>query len=302
MKDILITGGAGKIGYNLVLKLLDSKYNITVLDLKSKKSEKTLSKVADKIKIVYGDIEDKNLVMDLVKKNDIVVDYAGIMPPFANIDSSIANSTNYVGTKNIVDAILEVNPDCIYYYMSFISVYGTSDKKQRRITVDTESNHPEDPFSVSLIRSEDYIRSNLKKYVIMRMPIVLTKKNYFINHMAFDRRFDFIDTSDLNDIVIGLLRTKKSFGKTYNISGFKANSNIFYLNLYKSCGKLKYVINRDYYGDYDDFEEVEDIVKIKYTTANSYFKKLKDNTNPIIRIFRQLFYLPLYLKIKRDNK
>ena len=302
MKDILITGGAGKIGYNLVLKLLNSKYNITVLDLLSKRSEKMLSKIGDKIKIVYGDIEDKNLVMDLIKKNDIVVDYAGIMPPFANIDPSIANSTNYIGTKNIVDAILEVNPDCIYYYMSFISVYGETKKKQRRITIDTESNHPEDAFTVSLIRSEEYIRSNLKKYVILRMPIVLTKKNYFISHMSFDRRFDFIDTSDLNDIIIGLLRTKKSFGKIYNISGFKANSNIFYTNLYKSSGKLKYVINRDYYGDYDDFEEVEDIVKIQYTTANTYFKRLKDNTNPIIRVIRQLFYLPLYIKIRRTDK
>ncbi len=302
MKDILITGGAGKIGYNLVLKLLNSKYNITVLDLLSKKSEKMLSKISDKIKIVYGDIEDKNLVMDLIKKNDIVVDYAGIMPPFANLDPSIANSTNFIGTKNIVDAILEVNPDCIYYYMSFVSVYGETDKKQRRITVDTESNHPEDAFSVSLIRSEEYIRSNLKKYVIMRMPIVLTKKNYFINHMAFDRRFDFIDVSDLNEIIIGLLRTKKSFGKTYNISGFKANSNIFYKNLYKSSGSLKYVIKRDYYGDYDDFEEVEDIVKIKYTTANSYFKALKEKTNPIIRLARQIFYLPLYIKIRRLDK
>ena len=56
MKDILITGGAGKIGYNLVLKLLNSKYNITVLDLLSKKSEKMLSKISDKIKIVYGGV------------------------------------------------------------------------------------------------------------------------------------------------------------------------------------------------------------------------------------------------------
>lgn len=302
MKDILITGGAGKIGYNLVLKFLSSRYNITVLDLKSKKSEKKLSKIEDKIKIVYGDIEDKDLVIDLIKKNDMVIDYAGIMPPFANIDPSIANTTNYIGTKNIVDAILEVNPDCIYYYMSFISVYGPSNKKTRRITVDTESNHPEDPFTVSLIRSEEYIRSKLKKYVILRMPIVLTSKNYFINHMALDRRFDFIDASDLNDIVIGLLRTKKAFGKIYNISGFKANSSIFYKSLYKSSGKLKYVAKRESYGDYDDFEDVEDIVKIKYTTANSYFKKLKDNTNPIIRLGRQLIYLPLYLKIRRDNK
>lgn len=32
MKDILITGGAGFIGSNLALKLIDNGYNITVID------------------------------------------------------------------------------------------------------------------------------------------------------------------------------------------------------------------------------------------------------------------------------
>ena len=46
MKDVLVTGGAGKIGFDLVKKLIDeTNSNITVLDLESKASNKTLSKV-----------------------------------------------------------------------------------------------------------------------------------------------------------------------------------------------------------------------------------------------------------------
>ena len=52
MKDVLITGGAGKIGFDLVKKLIDeTNSNITVLDLESKASIKTLSKVERRMRI-----------------------------------------------------------------------------------------------------------------------------------------------------------------------------------------------------------------------------------------------------------
>lgn len=303
MKDVLITGGAGKIGYDLVLKLMDSKYSVTVLDLKSKLSEKKLNKLSNKIKIVYGDIEDKELVESLIKKNDIVIDYAGIMPPLANIDPNIANKTNYIGTKNIVDSIMKVNPDCVYIYMSFISVYGNPKEEKRRLTVDTKTDYNEDLYTKSLVSSEEYIKTNLRKYTILRMPIVLTKNNYYINHIKIDRRIDFISPSDLNEIVIGIMRSKKVYGKTYNISGFKANTNIFLKNMYKSSGKLKYVLKRHYYGEYDDADEIESIISIKYQNIGSYFKKIKKETNPLLRIIRKIIYLPNYLLLKRrDSK
>lgn len=300
MKDVLITGGAGKIGYNLVNKLLDSNYSITVLDLESRESYKKLNKISDKIKVVFGDVEDKNLIMDLVKKNDIVIDYAGIMPPLADLNESIANSTNFIGCKNIVDSILEVNPDCVYIYMSFISIYGPTDNVVRRLTTDGETNHPEDYYSVSLIRSEEYIKSHLKKYSILRMPIVLTRNNYYIKHMKLDRNMDFITTEDLNDIVIGMMSSKKIYGKTYNISGFKANSTVFLKNMYKSTGKINLLGRNLYYGEYDDADDIKSIVDIKYKNANSYFKELSKNTNSIKRALRKITnYIKYLIILKR---
>jgi len=302
MKDILITGGAGKIGYDLVLQLLDSNYSVTVLELESKLAIKKLNKVKDKVKIVYGDIEDKQLITDLIKKNDIVINYAGIMPPLANINENIANQTNYGGCKNIVDAIKEVNPDCVYIYMSFISIYGNTANTLKRITTNGETTNPEDYYSVSLIRSEEYIKENLKKYTIIRMPIVLTKNNYYIKHMKLDRNIDFITTGDLNKIIIGLLESKKIYKKIYNVSGFKSNSRIFLKNMYKCSGHLGFYIRKLYYGEYDDDDEINNIVNLKYQNANSYFKLLKKKTNPIGRTLRKIINFPAYLIIKRKNK
>lgn len=302
MRDILITGGAGKIGYDLVLKLLDTRYSITILDLESRYSLKRLNNVRDKVKIVYGDIEDKNLVVDLVKRNDIVIDYAGVMPPIANLDDHIADSTNYIGTKNIVDAIKEVNPECILIYMSFLSIYGLSKKRIKRLTTGSEITYPDDLYSLSIVKSEDYIKDNLQRYTILRMPIVLTDNHYYLKHMKFDRTFDFITSHDLNSIVVGIIGNRRTYKKIYNLSGFKMNSTSFIEKMYEATGKINIMARTLYYGEYDDDDEISAFVKIKYTSDNSYFSILRNQTNRMKRLFLKTINFPKYLIYKYRNK
>ncbi|MCI8498183.1 MAG: NAD(P)-dependent oxidoreductase [Bacilli bacterium] len=296
MKDVLITGGAGKIGFNLVEKLVETNCNITVLDLESRDSLKKFVKIKDQVKVVYGDIEDANLVRDLVKRNDIVIDYAGIMPPLADLNETIANSTNFNGTKNIVDAINELNPECAYIYMSFISVYGQTQKKVRKLSIDTESTHPEDYYSISLIRSEDYIRSNLKKYAILRMPIVLTRKNHFINHMRLDRTIDFITKENLNDLVLGIMRSSKIYGKTFNISGFKAKGREVVELFYKATGSISILGRNIYYGEYEDSDRVDKIFKVDYSALSNV--EIDDGKSRIRVGFKKFVNYPRYLLFK----
>lgn len=299
MRDILITGGTGKIGFNLVEKLLDTNYSVTILDLESPNSLKKMSSVKNNVKFVYGDVEDENLVRDLVKRNDFVIDYAGIMPPFANLDEDIANSTNFIGTKNIVDAIKEVNPECVYFYMSFISVYGEADKAKRTINVETESTHPDDYYSVSIIRSENYIRDNLEKFVILRMPLVLTRKNYFINHMQLGKRVDCITKDNLNDIVIGILDSKKVLGKTYNISGFKVLTDNLIDGIYRTTGELTILGRSLYYGEYEDAKEIDKVVDIQYSNLEEALSFYKDESSVRLNVIRKSVNFLKYLLFKK---
>lgn len=300
MKDILITGAAGKIGYELLKTLINSKYSITALDLPSQEAKDKLEAVQEKIKIVYGDVEDRNLVFDLIQKNDIVIDFAGIMPPLANLSEKLTNSTNYLGCKNIVDAINAVNKKCVYIYPSFISIYGLTKAKQKKLKVHGKTEFPDDFYSVSLIRSEEYIKENVANFIIFRMPIVLTKFNYYIKHLKLNRVVDFIVVDDLNEIIIKSIENKKMYKKTFNLSGFKMNSSTFIKKFYKYTGNVNVLNRYVYYGEFEDADKVNNYVKIDYHNAQNYFNRFK-HPNYIKKIFNFFKYLVVKRYFKEKN-
>lgn len=98
-KNILILGGTGFIGKNLLKKLSQSKYNITSLSF-SKKKKKNLIK---NIKYIRTDLTNLNKL-----RKDIVDDYQIIINLAGNIDHKNykqALKTHFYGLKNLLKVI-----------------------------------------------------------------------------------------------------------------------------------------------------------------------------------------------------
>ena len=73
---ILITGGAGFIGKELI-SLIKNKKKIVVVDIK--RNKKILKKFKNlKIKYVYGNLNDKNFAKKIFRNIDLVYHLAGI--------------------------------------------------------------------------------------------------------------------------------------------------------------------------------------------------------------------------------
>ena len=80
MKKILITGGAGFIGSNLLMKLLSEEYEITVLDNFNPQIHgaiKSLPKALEStVKIIIGDVRDQQIFHKALQDQEVVVHLA----------------------------------------------------------------------------------------------------------------------------------------------------------------------------------------------------------------------------------
>jgi nucleoside-diphosphate-sugar epimerase len=112
----LITGGAGFLGINLVRYLQSRGHEITSLDI----VEFDYPDMNDKIKIITGDIRDKEKVKEAVNNQDIIVHTAAALPLYKPED---IYSTDINGTRNLIEAAYE-NKIKRFVHISSTAVYG----------------------------------------------------------------------------------------------------------------------------------------------------------------------------------
>jgi nucleoside-diphosphate-sugar epimerase len=115
----LITGGAGFLGINLVRYLHSRGHEITSLDI----VPFDYPDMNDKIKIITGDIRDKQKVKEAVAEQDIVVHTAAALPLYKPED---IYSTDIDGTRNLIEESFEQKIKR-FIHISSTAVYGIPD-------------------------------------------------------------------------------------------------------------------------------------------------------------------------------
>lgn len=122
--NVLVTGGAGFIGSNLVEALVAKGHDVVVLDNFFMGCMENLSAVKNKIEIIKGDIRDFDLVKKVTKDMDIVFNHAAASSsPLFEKDLRDATSVNVDGFINILNAC-RLNNVKKLIYASTSSIYG----------------------------------------------------------------------------------------------------------------------------------------------------------------------------------
>jgi len=113
---VLITGGSGFLGINLIRYFLDKGIeDIIVLDIVDfDYSEK------DKVNFVKGDIRNKEIVSILTKGADLIVHTAAALPLYKKEE---VYSTDVEGTRNLLEEAYKNNINR-FIYISSTAVYG----------------------------------------------------------------------------------------------------------------------------------------------------------------------------------
>ncbi len=158
---VLVTGGAGFIGSNFVLRVADTRpdWQITVVDaLTYAGNQASLAPVAERIRFVRGSIADQDLVDELVGESDVVVHFAAE----SHNDNSI--ETNIVGTYRLLEAIRKHRVRL--HHVSTDEVYGDLELDDPQRFVETTPVNPSSPYSASKASADLLVRAWIRSFGI----------------------------------------------------------------------------------------------------------------------------------------
>ncbi|SVD96443.1 uncharacterized protein METZ01_LOCUS449297 [marine metagenome] len=119
-EKILITGGSGFLGINLVRYLIKKGYsNILVLDI----LDFDYPDVVSQIEFINIDIRDRKRVSEVINKVDIVIHTAAALPLYTEQEIF---TTDVDGTSNLLESAFESKVKR-FIHISSTAVYGIPD-------------------------------------------------------------------------------------------------------------------------------------------------------------------------------
>jgi UDP-glucose 4-epimerase len=196
--NILITGGAGYIGTELVRHLvtLSQVDNIYVYDNLSRGSYNLFMgnpMLTSKIQFIMGDLLDSRKLRKVMKGVDLIYHLAAkVTTPFDNTDSHFYEQVNNWGTAELVYAFEESNVSKLIFASS-TSVYGSSTEELGEEAIP----HPETFYGVSKLRAETHVERlfKTKNAIILRCGNVYgfspsMRFDAVINKFMFDANFN----------------------------------------------------------------------------------------------------------------
>ena len=152
---VVVTGGAGFVGSNIVRQLLERGASVVVLDDFSTGNMVNLPTATERLEVVRGSVADFELLRDVVKGAGLVIHAAA-----RNIIASTRNprddfETNIGGTLNVLMAVQGSGVRRVVYSSS-ASVYGNP----RYLPINEDDGIDTlTPYAVSKLAGENYCRA-----------------------------------------------------------------------------------------------------------------------------------------------
>ena len=190
---ILITGGAGFIGSSLAERLAKLNMDITLL-IRKGDSKDNLKNFIDKIKLIEGDVCDKELIEELIKDKDFIFHFAWQTElKKANDDPKKNLQENLDGIINILEGCRKYNNNAKIIFPSTVTV-----SDENNFYIEDGDINPKSIYDLHKLFAEYYLMMYYKvygiKYTCLRLANVFGEKqridnpkrgilNYFIGQI-----------------------------------------------------------------------------------------------------------------------
>ncbi len=158
-KKILVTGGAGFIGSNLVDALVRDNDVIVLDDYSTGKPDNLReAQTSGRLELIEGSIMDTELVKSLVKDVDVIYHLAVQCLRVCFDKPYYVHDVNATGTLNLLEAAHTLNPKLErFVYCSSSEAYGTA--KTVPMNEDTHPLEPTTVYGASKLAGELYTKA-----------------------------------------------------------------------------------------------------------------------------------------------
>ena len=306
---VALTGASGAMGGEVLSSLLQSGLDIEVRCILFEKEKrlpaffkKTIKKHSGRVYAFKGNIARYEDCEHLIEGADYVVNCASLIPPKSDHDPDGTYHSNFLGTKNIVDAIMASSrADSIaYVHIATVAMYG-----HRAMPLiwgrvgDPMISSEYDCYSLYKLKAEKYVlESGLKRFVSLRQTAVLHKymlKNNLSDglmfHTVWNGALEWVTDVDSGILIRHLVerdnegKLENFWNRVYNIGGGEA-CRVTGFETFEDCFRLtgrgvkKYFrpnwnISRNFHGVwFYDSDELNDFLEFRTETCEDFWKRL----------------------------
>lgn len=211
---VLVTGGAGRLGFHVVETLSERGYSVRVLDLPGV-NWRILDRI-ENLEIYEGDVIDAGCVRKACRDAEAVIHLAAILPPLSEKNHDATIKVNVEGTANILK-FSKSNVRIVF--ASSVSTYGVTSEESRLIQ-EEDPLIPHNSYSESKILAEKALKSSGNPFSILRVaPISVVDLVELPETVPYrgDQRVEFVYVKDAAVAMVNALKHKKN--ESYIIAG-----------------------------------------------------------------------------------
>src|SRR5712692_5641664 len=263
----LITGGAGFLGVNAAIHLINEGWHTTVLDNLSRPgTERNLkwliSRNPTKTTFIKEDVRNASALAVHVKNQDAILHLAGqVAVTTSLVDPSTDFDVNARGTLNLLEAVRLHNREAPFVFASTNKVYGKLDHNNAACK-ETQPIDFHSPYGCSKGAADQYVRDYARCFhmntVVLRQSCIYGAHQYgtedqgwvahFVHSILNDRPLtiygdgtqvrDLLDARDLSRLYqLVIERIDDARGEIYNAGGGPENQRNL-LQVIEHVGRL----------------------------------------------------------------
>ena len=316
-KKILLTGASGTVGYEVLKQLfaIKNKYEVTVFDIKSRKTIKKFKPFNNEINIVYGNLNNNDDLIKVCYDKDVVIHLAAIIPPLADEKPELSHQVNVLGTENLINLLELHSPNAFFLYSSSISVYGDRLHNPMITIQDTINPSEGDEYAKTKILAENIIQNCKLDWSIFRLTAIMGghKISKLMFHQPLKTSLEIASPEDTARAFANAMDKQEQLSKKiFNLGGGE-NCRIIYddflSNSFKifGLGKLDFLpktfAEKNFHcGFYEDGYVLDNILNFRKDTLTNYFENEKSKVSLFKKAIISIFNKPIKKYLQRQSE